>query len=148
MTEEGEVKRMSHPNPRNVCDGCGQTLDRRRRGHVLLGPIVHEEIWRRLAKPTEALCWQCMLQRARVRLRRMLALADLRPCPWNLFHRPYSWLDLFVEMEGGMPPANLAAWRAAWCVIGEPGEFEPSRWSARKDERAGAELNRLLRRKA
>jgi len=112
---------MSHPNPRNVCDGCGQTLDRRRRGHVLLGPIVHDEIWRRLAKPTAALCWQCMLERGRVRLGRMLRLADLQPCPWNLFHRPYSWFDLFVEMEG-LPPTNLAAWRAAWRVIGEPGD--------------------------
>ena len=81
---------MSHPNPRNVCDGCGQTLDRRRRGHVLLGPIVHDEIWRRLAKPTEALCWQCML-RAHARsswthaAARRSAAVSLEPFPSALF---------------------------------------------------------------
>src|SRR6516165_11864289 len=68
---------MSRPNPSNICDGCGVSLDRRRREHVTLGPIVHEDIWRQLAKPTEALCWECMLERARVRLGRMLRLTDL-----------------------------------------------------------------------
>jgi hypothetical protein len=37
--------------------------------------------------------------------------ADLLPCPFNLFHRPYSWFDLFTQMEG--PPQNLAEWQAA-----------------------------------
>ena len=104
--------------PRNACDGCGQTLDRRRRGHVLLGPIVHDEIWRRLAKPTEALCWQCMLERTRVRLGRMLRLADLRPCRWNRLNEPYSYLDLLIDIEGALP-TNLDAWRG----VGVPGEF-------------------------
>jgi hypothetical protein len=31
-----------------------------------------------------------MLRRARVRLGRMLKLADLRPCRWNLLRQPYS----------------------------------------------------------
>jgi hypothetical protein len=111
---------MSRPNPHNACDGCRQTLDRRRRGHVVLGPIVHDQIWRELAAPTEALCWECMLHRARVRLGRMLTLADLQPCRWNRFNEPYSYLDLFVDIEG-KPPANLDDWRS----VGEPGEFAP-----------------------
>jgi hypothetical protein len=102
---------MSRPHPRNVCHGCGQSLDRRRRSHVELGPILHDHIWRQLAGPHEALCLMCMGQRAAHRLGRMLTLADLRPCSWNLFHRPHSWFDLFVEMEGA-PPSNLDEWRA------------------------------------
>ena len=115
----------------NVCDGCGQTLDRRRRDHVLLGPIVHAEIWRRLGTPTEALCWECMLDRARVRLGRMLMLADLRPCRWNLDRQPYSYLDLFVDIEGEQP-ANLDEWAS----VGEPGEFAelpPVWWTRKRD---------------
>src|SRR5262245_60733196 len=103
-------------SPHNVCDGCGQTLDRRRRDHVVLGPILHDEIWRALAAPTEALCWECMLHRARVRLGRMLTLVDLRPCRWNLARQPYSYFDLFVDIEG-KPPANLDDWRS----VGAPG---------------------------
>jgi len=51
---------------------------------------------------------------------RMLTIADLRPCRWNLYGQPYSWFDLFAEMEGA-PPRNLAK----WCNAGEPGEFAP-----------------------
>jgi hypothetical protein len=111
---------MSRSNPHNVCDGCRQTLDRRRREHVVLGPIVHDKIWRRLAEPTEALCYRCMFERAPARLGRMLTLADLRPCRWNLYDQPHSWLDLFAEL-GGKLPANLDEWRG----VGEPGEFAP-----------------------
>ena len=64
MKDEGE-RTMSHPDPRNVCDGCGQSLDRRRREHVVLGPIVHTRVWRRLADDArEQLCLACMNQRA------------------------------------------------------------------------------------
>jgi hypothetical protein len=94
---------MSHPDPRNVCDGCGQTLDRRRREHVLLGPIVHTRVWRRLADdPREQLCLTCMNKRAIERFGRGLALNDLRLCRWNL-----GWLDVFVDADD------------------EPGEFAP-----------------------
>jgi hypothetical protein len=94
---------MSRPDPRNVCDGCGQTLDRRRRGHVELGPIVHARVWRRLADdPREQLCVACMNQRALERFGRGLALNDLRLCRWNL-----EWLDVFVDADD------------------EPGEFVP-----------------------
>ena len=109
---------MTRPNPSNICDGCGVSLDRRRREHVMLGPIVHEDIWRQLAKPTEALCWECMLERARVRLGRILTFADLRPCRWNRFNEPYSYLDLLIDIEGALP-TNLDEWRG----VGVPGEF-------------------------
>jgi hypothetical protein len=133
----------------HACDGCGQTLDRRRRGHVLLGPIVHTEIWRRLAKPTEALCWECMLERARVRLGRMLRLADLRPCRWNRFNEPYSYLDLLIDIEGALP-TNLDAWRG----VGVPGEFAElpqdldAWWQRRRDprRRRGPARGEILRR--
>ena len=111
---------MSRPNPHNACDGCGETLDRRRREHVLLGPIVHDEIWPQLAKPTECLCWECMLHRAWDRLGRVLVLADLRPCWWNRLNEPYSYLDLLIDIEGRLP-ANLDEWRS----VGAPGEFAP-----------------------
>jgi hypothetical protein len=115
---------MGRSNPRNVCHGCRQSLDRRLRSHATLGPIVHDHIWRKLADdPREALCDACMYRRSWQRLGRMLTLADLRPYRWNLYDQPHSWLDLFVEMEGS-PPPNLAEWRA----IGDPGEFAPLRF--------------------
>jgi hypothetical protein len=80
---------------------------------------VHDSVWRQLANPAERLCWDCMLQRAVHRLGRMPVWADLRPCRWNLYDQPYSWFDLFAEMQG--PPPNLDEWRA----VGDPGEFEP-----------------------
>jgi len=85
-------------------------FDRRLRSHAKPGPIVHEHIWRQLAKDRECLCDKCMYRRAVYRLGRMLSIADLRPCEWNLFDRPYPWLDLFVEMEGA-PQSSLADWR-------------------------------------
>jgi hypothetical protein len=112
---------MTKPDPRNVCDGCGQSLDRRLRSHVELGPIVHTRIWRQLADdPRERLCFTCMGLRAVQRLGRMLTLADVRPCRWNLEGQPYSWFDLFMESEDA-PPSNLAEWRS----VDEPGEFAP-----------------------
>jgi hypothetical protein len=110
---------MSRPNPRNVCDGCGVSLDRRLRAHVELGPVVHEHIWQKLAAPRECLCFECMGMRAVQRLRRMLTLADLRPCRWNLYRQPYSYFDLFVEMEG-VPPSNLDEWCDATCEGPKP----------------------------
>src|SRR5262249_53781197 len=86
---------MSRPDPRDVCDRCRQSFDQRRRG-----PMVHDHIWQQLAKRGErALYDGCMYARAHERLGRVLTLADLRPCPWNLFHSPRSWFDLFVEFS-------------------------------------------------
>jgi hypothetical protein len=111
---------MTRPDPRNVCDGCGVSFDRRLRAHVELGPIVRDDIWRQLAAPRECLCPTCMYRRSWERLGRMLTLADLRPCCWNLEDQPFSWFDLFVELEGA-PPDNIEEWRG----VGEPGEFAP-----------------------
>jgi hypothetical protein len=66
------------------------------------------------------------------RLGRMLTLVDLRPCRWNLSGQPYSWFDLFTEMEG--PPSESLV--AEWCAVGDPGEFEPQGerwWQRRRD---------------
>jgi hypothetical protein len=100
------------------CDGCHQSLDQRLRSHVALGPIVHDHIWRQLADAGERLCDACMYQRAWDRLGRVLTLADLRPCRWNLYGQPNSWFDIFVD---DAPPSDLAEWRN----VGEPGEFAP-----------------------
>ena len=112
---------MSRPDPRNVCDGCDLSLDRRLRTHVELGPVLHDHVWQQFADPREALCDTCMHRRAVQQLGRMLTLADLRPCRWNLGGQPYSWFDLFVEMEGPPPDNLLAEWR----TVGDPGEFAP-----------------------
>jgi len=47
---------------------------------------------------------------------RSLTLADLRPCSFNLLHRPDSWFDTFAQWEEG-PPQNLAEWQAAIAEI-------------------------------
>lgn len=53
------------------------------------------------------LCGVCIFARAQVRLGRRLTLADLRPCPFNLFHGRESWFELFVML--GDEPDD--AWR-------------------------------------
>jgi hypothetical protein len=95
---------MTRPDPRNVCDGCGVSLDRRLRLHVDLGPIVHDDIWQQLAGTGERLlCDTCMYRRALHRLRRMLILADLRPCRWNLYGQPHFVVRL---VHGGRERAS------------------------------------------
>jgi hypothetical protein len=103
---------MTRPDPRNVCDGCGQSFDRRLRCHAERGPIVHDDIWQQLAaNPRERLCFICMDLRAATR-GHVLRLADLRPCRWNLYSQPHSYFDVFVQRDGGDPSANLAEWRS------------------------------------
>jgi hypothetical protein len=112
---------VSHPDPRNVCAGCRVSFDRRLRLHTELGPIVHDDIWQQFAAdPRECLCFACMDWRAALR-GHVLRLADLRPCRWNLYGQPHSFFDVFVQRDGGGPPANLAEWRS----VGDPGEFAP-----------------------
>jgi hypothetical protein len=36
-----------------------------------------------------------------------IRFADLMPCPFNLFHAPHSWFDLFLSAETETPPADL-----------------------------------------
>jgi hypothetical protein len=83
------------------------SFDRRLRAHTEPGPMLQDEVWQRLVDPgMRFLCFNCMSERARERLNRLLRLADLRPCAMNLFHRPDSWFDLFLEMEAAHDPAN------------------------------------------
>jgi hypothetical protein len=78
-----------------------------------IGPELRDDIWRRVADTGEdALCGRCMNQRAQQRLGRMLTLADLVPCPFNLFHQPNSWFDVFMARERA-EPSNIAEWREA-----------------------------------
>jgi hypothetical protein len=63
---------MTRPDPHTVCDGCGRSFDRRLRSHVELGPIVHDDLWQRLANAGERLlCDECMYRRSSERLGRM-----------------------------------------------------------------------------
>jgi hypothetical protein len=77
---------MGKSDPRNVCDGCGLSFDKRRRPHVEYGPMVRERIWARLtANHDDCLCCECMDRRARERLGRRLRRADLLSAAdlWN-----------------------------------------------------------------
>src|SRR5215475_6624477 len=98
------------------CDGCNVSLDK-----ILPAPMLHDEVWRRLTNPGEwQLCGNCFFRRADERGFK-LTLAELLPCPFNLFHWPNSWFDLFCRLSRskdgrrGKPPiADEAAWRSAW----------------------------------
>ena len=69
-----------------IWDACGQA-----RTPFGLGPMLHDHIWQQITEPGERmLCDMCMGDRAFERLGRPLTLADLRPCGFNLLHRPDS----------------------------------------------------------
>jgi hypothetical protein len=78
-----------------------------------MAPILHDEIWRRLAWNSETLCAQCVSDRARDRCID-LRLADLRPSAFNLCptESGLSWFDLFLgaESEKSEVP-DLAGWQ-------------------------------------
>jgi hypothetical protein len=88
---------------------------------IPLAPMLTDPVWRRLSNPGERLlCGNCFFRRADERGIN-LTLAELRPCPFNLFHWPHSWFDLFCRLSrsangrrGKPPAADEAAWRAAW----------------------------------
>jgi hypothetical protein len=101
---------MTKRKRQGCCDGCASPD---------LGPVLHDDVWKAIAKPREALCFNCIIGRMVERLNRMPRFADLRPCRWNLFHQPHSWFDLFVELLG--EPSNVVEWRS----VGKPGEFAP-----------------------
>src|SRR5262245_45957639 len=85
------TRSMTETDPGNVCDAVRQSLDRRLRSHVELGPVVYDHIWQQLAAdPRERLCFMYMGLRAVQRLGRMPMLSDLRPCRWNLSDQPHS----------------------------------------------------------
>jgi hypothetical protein len=76
-----------------VCDACGKA-----HAPFACGPMLHDHIWQQIAEPGERmLCDACMGDRAFERLGRALTLADLRPCGFNLLHRPDSWFDTFAQ---------------------------------------------------
>ena len=79
--------------------------------------MLRDDVWKAIAEPREVLCFNCILDRTVKRLKRMPRFDDLLPCPWNLFHRPNSWFDVFVELLGA--PDNVAEWRR----VGAPGQF-------------------------
>jgi hypothetical protein len=73
--------------------------------------MLRDDVWQKIAAPNEMLCGKCTLDRSVAKLGRVTTFADLLPCPFNLFHQPVSWFDVFTHLEG--PPQNLAEWRAA-----------------------------------
>jgi hypothetical protein len=78
---------------------------------VFDAPMLRDEVWHKLADADERfLCADCMFDSAETR-GVALSIASLRPCPFNLFHRPKSWFNLFMRGETE-PPANLAEWEA------------------------------------
>jgi hypothetical protein len=78
---------------RDLCSACRQSFD-----GVPQAPMLFDGSWRKLAHPRELLCADCFFARE-VQRRICITLADLRPCPVNLFHRPRSWFDLFAKDE-------------------------------------------------
>ena len=79
---------------RAVCSRCAAPLDAAGSN----APMLMDGSWRKLAAPDEELCVKCFLDRA-IERRVVLTLADLKPCPVNLFHTPHSWFDLFARDE-------------------------------------------------
>jgi hypothetical protein len=66
--------------------------------------MLRDASWAKLANKDETLCAGCMFDRARGV---ELTLADLNPCPFNTWHRPLSWFDLFARDE---TPAAIELW--------------------------------------
>jgi hypothetical protein len=89
------------------CDGCRQSFN-----DVPRAPMLRDAAWRKLADPQAILCAGCMLERA-IDRSVDLTLADLLPCPFNLFHAPRSWYHLFAN---GTPPSD--EWRMAANELG------------------------------
>jgi hypothetical protein len=88
----------------DLCTICGKDF---------AGPVLHDHIWKRIADPDErVLCGFCMTDRMAQRLGRVLELADLVPCPFNLFHHPRSWFAMLMRDERE-PPTNIAEWQNA-----------------------------------
>ena len=91
------------------CDDCCSSFHD---PDLTMAPMLHDRVWRRLARPHETLCGECMFKPAADR-RIKLTLADLRPCPANLelnqVLEPLSWFEFFAKDEAG-PPKNLSQW--------------------------------------
>jgi hypothetical protein len=83
------------------CTACKVSFTR-----AFHAPMLTDATWSKLANRDENLCAECFWTRAGER-RVRLTLADLKPCPVNLFHQPYSWFDLFAK---GERPEIIEAW--------------------------------------
>lgn len=92
------------------CDGC-----RRSWRKVRAGPMLHDEVWHRLAAEHETLCFGCILDRATKR-KVDLSIISLLPCAFNLFHWPHSYFNLFQSTaRQPLGPTVLNQWRTeAW----------------------------------
>src|SRR5262245_10962059 len=88
------------------CDGCNKVLH----DEVPSGPMLRPEAWAKLAPANKRRCIACVFNRAR-ELRISLRFADLKPCLFNLFHRPQSYFDWFLSKEP--EPPDLTEWAEA-----------------------------------
>jgi hypothetical protein len=95
---------------KQACAGCHKGFE-----EVPTAPMLTDEAWAKFAGPKDQLCAECFFGRARDR-RIDLTLADLLPCPFNLFPSPRSWFDLFLSLEKDEPP-NIAEWRTAMIAL-------------------------------
>jgi Domain of unknown function (DUF4262) len=80
-----------------VCDGCGKPQKQ-----LCAGPVLRDHVWAKFARPNEWLCETSTPQRA-MQHGVNLSFVDLMPCQFNLFHRPHSWFDLFIELDRPAP---------------------------------------------
>ena len=91
--------------------GCTECL----REEAHLAPMLHDEVWARLADKDETLCTDCFFERM-VQRDVNITVADLRPCLFNLLDSPLSWFDVLMKDET-KPPANEDKWREAYVKL-------------------------------
>ncbi|MFZ2079707.1 MAG: hypothetical protein WAV38_24285 [Xanthobacteraceae bacterium] len=85
------------------CDGCS-------RRNFRPAPMLHDEVWLKLADEHETLCDKCMWRRQRER-HVSITINSLKPCPVNLAG---AWFDMFAALVNA-PPPNIDEWRAFAC---------------------------------
>ena len=101
----------------SLCDGCGdRDFDP--------APILHDEVWIKLADKHELLCIDCMWRRQRER-HVSITINALKPVPVNLAR---GWFDLFAQLANS-PPENIAEWQAfatdPWVLSRRGGQLHP-----------------------
>jgi hypothetical protein len=106
------------------CDGCG-------RRDFISAPMLHDEVWLKLADKHETLCDECMWRRERKR-HVTVTLDSLKPCPINLGR---GWFDLYARHENA-PPENIAEWQALARDIGVicRRDCQPHQWLIERAE--------------
>jgi hypothetical protein len=83
---------------KQACAGCHKSFD-----EEPAAPMLTDAAWAKFAGPKDQLCAGCFFSRA-IERRINLTLANLLPCPFNLFHTPRSWFDMFASLESVEPP--------------------------------------------